>query len=351
MTTYDELTPDALFLLENLSELDIVQDCADRGAKIAELREELVQQRERADNAAPRLDLATQALIADGYFTRAEVGDEGSPDIAPRITELAVHLRAELAAFHEGEEPYDDDRLIPTPGQWIWRWNRATPAERLGVVQVIKTLGGQRDRVESLARSWADAPPLIPGQALADLRNALSDDPQPTYVQAVQAGDRLIRVTGTRVPTPDERAAIGALLDANEDALGQKQPATGGIYGALHKAVAETVTPPAVGKTVDCGPQPLMARVLGVAAWPCESGRHPDHPMNTCEEYDALVELRKCKVIVPHPFQQATGEDVGVCRCTKWPKHHIHTGDRAVCACEECCPVPYEYLPRTKEQS
>lgn len=226
MTTYDELTPDALFLLENLSELDIVQDCADRGAKIAELREELVQQRGRADNAEARLDLARQALVADGYFTRAEVGDEGSPDIAPRITELAVHLRAELAALYEGEEPYDDDRLIPTPGQWIWRWNRATPAERLDVVQLIKTLGGQRDRVEALARSWADAPPLLPGQALADLRNAMSDNPQPTVSQAVQAGEHLIRVSGDRVPSPGERAAIGALIDANEAASKADQEPT-----------------------------------------------------------------------------------------------------------------------------
>lgn len=31
----------------------------------------------------------------------------------------------------EGEEPYTDEGAIPTPAQWIWLWNRATPAERL----------------------------------------------------------------------------------------------------------------------------------------------------------------------------------------------------------------------------
>lgn len=78
MTTYDELTPDALFLLENVAELDIVQTCAERGARITE-------------------------------------------------------LTAELAALRSGEEPYDDERLMPTPGQWIWRWNRAEPEERLAI--------------------------------------------------------------------------------------------------------------------------------------------------------------------------------------------------------------------------
>jgi hypothetical protein len=48
------------------------------------------------------------------------------------------HARAEtaeaaLAALHEGEEPYDDERVAPTPGQWISLWNRATLEERLSI--------------------------------------------------------------------------------------------------------------------------------------------------------------------------------------------------------------------------
>lgn len=39
--------------------------------------------------AVDRIELARQALIADGYFTADEVGD----DIAPRISELSSHLR------------------------------------------------------------------------------------------------------------------------------------------------------------------------------------------------------------------------------------------------------------------
>lgn len=42
-----------------------------------------------------------------------------------------ARVEAELAGLHEGEEPYEDERAVPTPAQWLWRWNRATPAERL----------------------------------------------------------------------------------------------------------------------------------------------------------------------------------------------------------------------------
>lgn len=38
MTAYDELTPDALALMADYSELDIVQICADWGARIAAVR-------------------------------------------------------------------------------------------------------------------------------------------------------------------------------------------------------------------------------------------------------------------------------------------------------------------------
>ena len=53
----------------------------------------------KADFAAERLDLARRALLADGYFTADQIGD----DVAPRITELLTHLRdriADLEAAH-----------------------------------------------------------------------------------------------------------------------------------------------------------------------------------------------------------------------------------------------------------
>jgi hypothetical protein len=100
MTANDELTPDVWFAL----------------------REELAQQCERTDSAEARLDLARQALILDGYFTRDEVGDDRQPDIAPRITELSVHLhdRIEtgLAALACVQALADKIREMPAAG-WI----------------------------------------------------------------------------------------------------------------------------------------------------------------------------------------------------------------------------------------
>jgi DNA repair exonuclease SbcCD ATPase subunit len=47
------------------------------------------------------------------------------------LQQRAEQAEAALAALHEGEEPHEDERTVPTPAQWIWWWNRATPAERL----------------------------------------------------------------------------------------------------------------------------------------------------------------------------------------------------------------------------
>lgn len=43
----------------------------------------------------------------------------------------------QLAQFFEGEEPYTDTSRIPTPAQWIWKWNRATPAQRLQIAEAV----------------------------------------------------------------------------------------------------------------------------------------------------------------------------------------------------------------------
>ena len=46
-------------------------------------------------------------------------------------------LEAEVARLHEGEEPLPDERMAPTPTQWLWLWNRATPAKRLKVAAQV----------------------------------------------------------------------------------------------------------------------------------------------------------------------------------------------------------------------
>lgn len=60
-------------------------------------------------------------------------------------------LRAEVARLREGEEPITDERVIPTPAQWIWRWNRATVTERLDRVAAIQKADVALDRIHRLA--------------------------------------------------------------------------------------------------------------------------------------------------------------------------------------------------------
>jgi hypothetical protein len=39
-----------------------------------------------------------------------------------------------------------------------------------------------------------------------------------------------------------------------------------------------------------------------------------------------------------HPFTPAADPGwILVCRCGKWPGHHVHTGDVAACTCDACC--------------
>jgi hypothetical protein len=173
-------------------------------------------------------------------------GNDGCSTATALLAAYDAHVNTPaLELLYEGEEPYADEALVPTPAQWIWLWNHATPAQRLDTASHIKAMADRLDRVEALARRWQDADPLLPGEALDELRDALSDDAQPVIYQSVQAGDRIIRVRGTRVPTPDERRAIAALLDATDLALGRPAPTEEDV------TVFETpITPPLTGPMI-----------------------------------------------------------------------------------------------------
>lgn len=182
------------------------------------------QQLGRAENALERLRLAREALVRDGYFTADEVG----PDIAPRIVEWLSHhrglveeLNVEVARLRAGEEPGWDPLVVPTPGQWIARWNSLGPAQRLerakAVIETAETANrchfeGHLQRLEEDRQAWAtvarmtelrDAWPLMtlePGQVrrlLDAITHALDGEPaavagQPltaTQAAAVRAAD------------------------------------------------------------------------------------------------------------------------------------------------------------------
>lgn len=80
------------------------------------------------------LDLAQrhQAAAIDHHETEHRLQQE----IDAQTREIDW-LRDELAALHDGEEKPPDERLNPTPAQWLWRWNRATPKQRLDMAGSI----------------------------------------------------------------------------------------------------------------------------------------------------------------------------------------------------------------------
>lgn len=92
---------------------------ASRSRELADLRDQL---------SAARTELAIEKGISADLRVESEARGE------------------KLARFHEGEEPVTDERVEATPGQWIWRWNRATPDHRLQVVRDIKAAAALADR-------------------------------------------------------------------------------------------------------------------------------------------------------------------------------------------------------------
>ncbi|GGV46017.1 DUF6085 family protein [Streptomyces spectabilis] len=85
----------------------------------------------------------------------------GSPDVATLTARLRV-ATTELARLGEGEEKPARENSFPTPGEWIWRWNRATPATRLSVIaQLLDAARHMRqcDQPAPAATEATKAPP------------------------------------------------------------------------------------------------------------------------------------------------------------------------------------------------
>lgn len=58
---------------------------------------------------------------------------------AAGIREQRDTQAAELERLRAGEEPVTDNRVTPTPAQWIWHWNQAAPEKRLSMAAQIMT--------------------------------------------------------------------------------------------------------------------------------------------------------------------------------------------------------------------
>lgn len=108
---------------------------------------------------------------------------------------------ADLKRLQAGEEPVTDPVLIPTPGQWIWHWNRATPEERLDrAAQIMNAfdrsngcfMGDHDKRIE-----YAEA-------AVGCVRNL----PQQPEVMDAKYSDSAAYLHGYRVAIQDAKRAL-----------------------------------------------------------------------------------------------------------------------------------------------
>ncbi|WP_282204512.1 hypothetical protein [Kitasatospora fiedleri] len=83
-----------------------------------------------------------------------------SPDESAALRAAVEELRQQLAALHQGEEPYNDEHVVPTPGQWVWQWNRATPEQRLAKAAQVLDMHDRLDLVRQALLCYSDRPNL-----------------------------------------------------------------------------------------------------------------------------------------------------------------------------------------------
>lgn len=118
------------------------------------------------------LELATAAqartlTTAEAVLLRTGIsGLEEARASAIGQQEALTLARAEVEQLRAGEEDGYVEATVPTPGQWIWWWNRLTPEQRINNVGVI-----QHAEARSMACYMGDHASL--GERLADARNSI----------------------------------------------------------------------------------------------------------------------------------------------------------------------------------
>jgi hypothetical protein len=97
--------------------------------------------------AEERLRLAREALLADGYFTPDQVGD----DIAPRITERLAAARGESAARGPGD---DYGIWVTTEPHSVPWWRRKRPVPMPARFEALAVYNAERARGIAHTAEW-----------------------------------------------------------------------------------------------------------------------------------------------------------------------------------------------------
>ncbi|MER6183015.1 hypothetical protein [Streptomyces sp. NPDC001652] len=75
--------------------------------------------------------------LADALGLSPNLNWDDIRDTAVGIRKQRDAQEDELEQLRAGEEPVTDSSIRPTPAQWIWQWNRATPEKRLSMAAQI----------------------------------------------------------------------------------------------------------------------------------------------------------------------------------------------------------------------
>ncbi|MEV0477514.1 hypothetical protein [Streptomyces prunicolor] len=153
------------------------------------LRLKVIVCKEEPDELLPRLRAKILDTIKDNNlrFTWSLVPAEWADPLAHAAVAEVLAVRpstpaeAELAELHEGEEPVADPAVVPTPGQLLYQWLRATPQQRLD--WAARSLS----HAERASRCFeANHEGQVAELRMARERNAAVDDAQQAWFRAAE---------------------------------------------------------------------------------------------------------------------------------------------------------------------
>lgn len=141
----DQIGARAVLVFEETVEIPANDHTAYRGE--VEERAETPRANERAIEAEEKLKAFMEKRYAIEQERKASLADalgRGGIRDWDDIRNAAAGIRkerdaqaAEMKRLRACEEPVTDERVTPTPGQWIWHFNRATPEKRLSMAAQI----------------------------------------------------------------------------------------------------------------------------------------------------------------------------------------------------------------------
>ncbi|MGW3135935.1 hypothetical protein [Streptomyces sp. NPDC001139] len=153
----------------------------------------------------------------------------GRGDVAPTAEEYeqqrqrAEHAEAELQRLRAGEEDGWDPAAYPTPGQWIARFNRATPAERHDAAKwAIENsqrasqcvLNAHEQRLNQERHAWVALARVK--DVIADMSNITDARHWARILRTAVDGEEQPRTTANNAPTStDTEAEAVRQMDAD----------------------------------------------------------------------------------------------------------------------------------------